>query len=144
VLVQFIRDDAPTTPTVVGSPPPTWTPGEADTAGLVVAHGFARDGLHRASAARDVPIISVDEAATRGAPSPRTLVVGTPEEWLAQWKLLGELRMRHEFVVAAECSAEYRALSGRRDLPVYAAARADRAWRLVPDGAAQRVLLPWS
>lgn len=144
VLVQFIRDDTPTTPTVVGSPPPTWNPGEADTAGLVVAHGFARDGLHRASAARDVPIIRVDEAATRGAPSPRTLVVGTPEEWLAQWKLLGELRMRHEFVVAAECSAEYRALTGRRDLPVYAAARADRAWRLVPDGAAQRVLLPWS
>lgn len=142
LLVQFLHDGARATPPGYASPPPTWNPGEAGPAGLVVAPGFARDALNRASVERDVPIVGVADAATCSATGGRALVVGTPEEWLAHWKLLGELRTRHELVVAAECIADYRALTGRRDLPVYAAAGADRAWRLAPDGVAQRVLLP--
>lgn len=144
VLVQFVRDGVSEAPSTRRFAPPAWSPSDAGLAGVAVAPGFDRDALHRASAASGARIVSVGEAAAAEAISRGTLVVGTPEEWLAQWKLLSDLRAHHELVIAAECAGDYRALAGRRDLPVYAAPRAGRAWKLVPQGDAQRVLLPRS
>ena len=72
------------------------------------------------------------------------LLVGSPEDWLAQWRALGEARARGELVVDAECSAEYRAVTGRRDLPPYVQPGVGRAWALSSggDGGVRRVTLP--
>lgn len=112
--------------------------------GVVVAAGFDRAGLRRAAAGRGVAVVAVAEAAASPPTREGVVVLGTPEEWLAHWKVLATVRARHDLVVAAECVAEYRALTGRRDLPPYAAARGGRAWRLPPEGDPQRVLLALS
>ena len=45
-------------------------------------------------------------------------------------------------VVDAACGPEYRTVTGRRDLPPYAAAGTRRAWLIAPGAPAVRVTLP--
>ncbi len=75
---------------------------------------------------------------------PGVVVWGTPEEWLAQWRVLARARGEADLVVDVACAAEYRVLTGRRDLPPYALGGARRAWlvRADPDAPARRVALP--
>ncbi|PZU47881.1 MAG: cell division protein FtsK [Microbacterium sp.] len=77
--------------------------------------------------------LSVDEAAADpSALGAGDAIIGTPETWLAQWRVLAAARERCDLVVDAACVAEYRAVSGRRDLPPFVAPGAPRAWLLVP------------
>lgn len=71
----------------------------------------------------------------------RTIIVGDPEEWRAQWTLLQRIRTTGELVVAAECAGELRQLAGSRELPPYARLHADRAWSVRPGRPAARVVL---
>lgn len=70
------------------------------------------------------------------------IVVGSPEAWLAQWRLLALARERGTIVVDAACAAEFRAVTGSRELPPFAASGAGRAWLVEPGTPARRVRLP--
>lgn len=84
--------------------------------------------------------VAADDAELR----PGAVVWGTPEEWLARWQLLARARAEADLVVDAACAAEYRVVTGRRDLPPYALAGGRRAWlvRGDPDAPPRRVVLP--
>lgn len=75
---------------------------------------------------------------------PGSVVWGTPEEWLAKWNVLGRARAEADLIVDVACAAEYRVVTGRRDLPPYALHGARRAWlvRSDPDSPPRRVMLP--
>jgi len=122
-----------------GAPP--WRPG-APTA-IVVPAGIRLDRMRAACAAAGARCVSVEEAATSAAPFAESLVViGGPEAWLAQWRLLSAARAGADLIVDAGCAAEFRAVTGIRDLPPYAAAGAGRAWLIPPGGAPRRITLP--
>lgn len=91
------------------------------------------DGLH-------LTHVADADAALR----PAVVVWGTPEEWLAQWHLLARARADADLIVDVACAAEYRVVTGRRDLPPYALSGARRAWlvRGDPDSPPRRVVLP--
>ena len=99
---------------------------------------------HRLGALRDTfratgrSVVAVDDADDAGAAA---VVLGTPESWLAQWRLLGAARESGALVVDAGCAAEFRAVTGRRELPPYAAPGRARAWA-VGSGEIRRVALP--
>jgi S-DNA-T family DNA segregation ATPase FtsK/SpoIIIE len=88
-------------------------------------------------------VVEVTDAGASGTPlGAESIVVGSPEAWIAQWRLLSEARERGTLVVDAACGPEYRTVTGRRDLPPYAAAGTRRAWLIAPGAPAVRVTLP--
>lgn len=128
--------------------PRLWQPGRAPTA-LVLPPGQSAERF--VAAGHGVRLCTVDEAAASAgpsgsgagsAPAPGSVVWGTPEAWLGQWRLLAAMRAAGALVIAAECATEYRSLIGRRELPPYALPGADRAWLLAPGGGVERVVLP--
>lgn len=128
---------------------PVWHPEAGLPAALVMPDGARADAVCAALAASGVEVVTVasETSASPGAHAraagggPR-VVVGAPEEWLGQWRMLGAARSRGELVVDAGCAAEYRAVTGRRELPPYVTPGAHRAWALAPDAAPRRVTLP--
>lgn len=136
--------------------PRFWRPGRTPTA-LVLPPGVSAERF----AGGGVRLSTVDEAAASAGPAgataagagsaaagtgaaaaPGSVVWGTPEAWLGQWRLLAAMRAACDVVIAAECAPEYRSLTGRRELPPYASPGADRAWLLRPGGDVARVVLP--
>ncbi len=136
--------------------PRSWRPGRTPTA-LVLPPGVSAERF----AGGGVRLSTVDEAAASAGPAgataagagsaaagtgaaaaPGTVVWGTPEAWLGQWRLLAAMRAACDVVIAAECAPEYRSLTGRRELPPYASPGAGRAWLLRPGGDVARVVLP--
>ncbi len=87
-----------------------------------------------------IPTRSVEETGAEARPG--TLLWGTPEAWLGRWGALAAVRADGDLVVDAACAAEYRTVTGRRELPPFALPGADRAWLHTPDGAVTRVRLP--
>ena len=85
----------------------------------------------------------VEVATVEGATELRrgTVLVGPPDAWLAQWRLLAQARAEADLIVDAACAAEYRALVGARDLPPFALPGADRAWWNAPDRMPRRIVL---
>lgn len=140
LLVQFVDAGAPV-PAAQGEAAPVWIPGRRPAA-LVLPPGPRHDRVGAACERGGRRVLSVEEAASADPPAPPAVVVGSPEDWLAQWRLLSDARARAELVVDAAYAAEYRALTGRRDLPPYALPGAGRAWLHAPDGAVRRVTLP--
>jgi len=69
------------------------------------------------------------------------VVIGPPDAWLAQWRILAAARVDADLVIDAACAAEYRALTGSRELPPFALPGAGRAWLHAPDRPVRRVLL---
>ncbi|HYP74276.1 MAG TPA: hypothetical protein VEP72_09310, partial [Microbacterium sp.] len=70
------------------------------------------------------------------------VVIGAPEAWLAQWRLLSAARAAAELIVDAGCAAEFRAVTGIRELPPYVLPGADRAWSIDRGGPPRRIVLP--
>jgi len=141
LLVQFVRPAEPAAPAAGPSMVRSWVPDGEEAAGLiavVAGPGADRSGIRRVAAASRMSIVPVEEAATDTGGAAR-IVVGTPEEWLAHWSLLARVRARHELLVGVECAAEFRTLTGRRELPPYMPAQAGRAWRLLPGSPCERV-----
>lgn len=89
--------------------------------------------------------LSVDEAAA-GVESlvAGDAVIGTPDAWLAHWRVLAAARERCDLVVDTACAAEYRAVTGRRDPPPFAVAGAGRAWLLEPGDRHARRVSSWA
>ncbi|WP_336631743.1 MULTISPECIES: FtsK/SpoIIIE domain-containing protein [unclassified Microbacterium] len=129
--------------TASGDRAPVWRVGAGEPAGLVIADGPRADAVRAGLTASGVEVIPIAAVADAGSAQavPR-VVLGAPEDWLAQWRLLGTTRSRGELVVDAGCAAEYRAVTGRRELPPYVAPGAGRAWSVRADTPPRRVALP--
>jgi len=141
LLVQYVRPAEPAAPAAEPSMVRSWVPDGEEAAGLiavVAGPGADRSGIRRVAAEGRMSIVPVEDAAT-GTGGAARIVVGTPEEWLAQWSLLARVRARHELLVGVECAAEFGTLTGRRELPPYMHTRAGRAWRLLPGFPCERV-----
>lgn len=156
-LVQFAAADP--APEPVPDRSPRAAPVRLDRPlAFVVASAVRGDAVRAACEAAGRIVVGVEDAATSavraaseassvsvpfGDGDPRTEVrIGTPDAWLAQWRLLAEARERCDLVVDAECAAEYRSLTGRRDLPPFATPGAGRGWLIEPGGAVRRIALP--
>ncbi len=110
---------------------------------LVVPPGADLTAFRAAAAVAGRRVVEVTDAGASGTPlGAESIVVGSPEAWLAQRRLLSEARERGTLVVDAACGPEYRTVTGRRDLPPYAAAGTRRAWLIAPGAPAVRVTLP--
>lgn len=117
--------------------PALWRPGHRPVA-LVAPAGPRTAGVLVAWGASGVRVGEHGAALVDGA-----VVHGTPEEWLAQWRLLAQARAEADLVVDAAYAAEYRAITGARELPPYATPGARRAWlHRAGSGRARRIVLP--
>lgn len=76
----------------------------------------------------------------------RGVLWATPETWQREWRALASVRADGALVIDARCRSDYRAVSGRADVPPpilrTGADAAPRGWMLRPDQAAERVALP--
>lgn len=135
-LVQVARADEPLPPTTSG-PAPLWAPGRRPAA-VVVPTGSRQRRLAARWERLGVAVRPIDGDAVlaRG-----DVVIGPPDAWLAQWRLLAVARADADLVVDAACAAEYRALVGSRDLPPFAVTGLGRAWLHAPDRPVRRVRL---
>lgn len=122
--------------------PAPWIP-EGPLTGVIRRGSFVRPP--DAWVAAGVCIVGLDEF-IRGewARAGRVVVAGDPDDWQRQWRWLHTFRADHDLVVDAGCAAEYRLLTGDRDLPPYCEPGAHRAWLLRAGGGPQRVVLPGS
>jgi S-DNA-T family DNA segregation ATPase FtsK/SpoIIIE len=124
------------------APPVGWHP-ESDVTGVVVRAG-SRRGLARVHEVRGLPTISVDEFPAQPTADAPLVVIGDPETWLRNWRVLADVRAGHDLLIDVSCASEYRALTGDRELPPYCAPRRGLAWLVRPGGTPQRVQLPRS
>lgn len=87
--------------------------------------------------------VAIDRIDTTGAELRRGGVLwGTPDGWLAQWRLLAGARAEAQLVVDTACASEYRTITGSSEIPPFALPRARRAWLRTPDGSTRRIVLP--
>ncbi|MFI8631332.1 FtsK/SpoIIIE domain-containing protein [Microbacterium sp. NPDC077663] len=135
-LVQ-LADAGGTAFASAGDPPSTWLPGRRAAAVVIPAGSRLRRVMSQWER-WGIPVtpVGADAALSRGG-----VVVGPPDAWLAQWRLLAAARADADLVIDAACTAEYRALTGSRDLPPFAVPGAGRAWLHAPDRPVRRVLL---
>lgn len=144
-LVQFVRTDGDTAPSAPPAPtePPTLSLAGRHPVALVVPPGADLTAMRAAATAVGRRVVPVSEAAASPTDARQTdVVVGSPEAWIGQWRLLSDARERCTLVVDAACAAEYRAVTGRRELSPYAAPGARRGWAIDPGAPAVRVVLP--
>ncbi|WP_431802517.1 FtsK/SpoIIIE domain-containing protein [Microbacterium sp. bgisy203] len=110
---------------------------------IVTPPGARVERLRAACAEAGLHAMTVEEAAASTTPPSRgDAVIGTPDAWLAQWRVLAAAREHSRFVVDVACASEYRAVTGRRESPPYTEAVPGRAWALAPGEAPARVWLP--
>ncbi|RLK47569.1 FtsK/SpoIIIE domain-containing protein [Microbacterium telephonicum] len=128
--VQLAYVDPPA-PTRTRTPSP-WHPHGEDLVGLVVPSATAGAAV-LAAWERVAVLVAEAVAGTRG------VLVGSAEQWVAHWRTLTETRDAGVLVIDAACAADFRAVTGIRDLPPYAAPGS--GW-LVRDGAVRRIRLP--
>ena len=123
----------------------TWRP----PAGLTCWVTRATPGAERIQEqwlARDVVVTGPDHALAGGSPQAlepgRSLVVrAEPEQWQRFWTTLTTLRAQGPLLVDPSCAAEYRILTGRRELPPLCLPGALRGWLLEPGREVSRVRL---
>ncbi|MCK6081391.1 cell division protein FtsK [Microbacterium sp. EYE_5] len=135
LLVQTPWTDAEETTAL--PPPPVWQPGRRPAA-VVIPDGPRQRRLQTAWERLGVHVQAVGAGAAlaRGG-----VLIGAPDAWLGQWRLLAEARAEADLIVDTACAVEYRAVVGARELPPFALAGAGRAWVHAPDRPVRRVLL---
>ena len=123
--------------------PPLWRP-RSTVSALVVRGARAAAGA-LAAAWPGVSVMPLDDAGgvpTAFDPVRPAVIVGDPDGWQRHWSGLTRLRGEHDLVVSADCAADFRALTGRRELPPFCVSRPDRAWLVPASGEVRRVRLP--
>lgn len=143
VLVQFV-DPGEQHALVAPAPSPgVWMP--QHPTGLVAPAGSATRStlaVWRAAGLEVVPLGvggGVDPAA---AMAPGRVVWGPPEAWVGRWRALSAVVDDAHLVIDAACAPDVRMVTGRRDLPPFAAAGLRRAWVFAGEQAPERVELP--
>ncbi|MBU4465334.1 MAG: cell division protein FtsK, partial [Actinobacteria bacterium] len=128
-------------PTVAATP---WHPRGPITGVVTRAGGSLRD-LESELRRSDVDVIAVEDGASAlESGEGSTVVLGDPESWQRGWRTLMAVRIDHDLVIDAQCAADYRVLTGDRELPPYAHPSRQRAWLLRPGESPHRVELPHS
>ncbi|MFC0198151.1 hypothetical protein ACFFIR_14850, partial [Microbacterium arthrosphaerae] len=122
---------------------PSWTPMSSLTG--VVARRSPR--FRRALAAWEehgVRVLAVDEylADPASVAAGRVAVVGEPDDWQRQWRLLADVRGDHDLVVDTSCASELRVLAGYRGVPPYCDPGRARAWLMSAGADPVRIVLP--
>ncbi|MFT4230642.1 MAG: FtsK/SpoIIIE domain-containing protein, partial [Microbacterium sp.] len=154
-MMQFAMVDAGAPSPTVGPPPPLWEPRDRVSVLAVRSPGACAPALaaalpgHRVVRLDELPPaarvedLRAGDATRRGGASrmERIVVVGEPDGWQRQWGLWQRAHADGGAVVAAACAAEFRGLTGVRELPPYAVGD-DRAWHVRATGAVERVRLP--
>ncbi len=145
-VVQFALPPQPArhVPAPRAAPPARFTPAGQFTA-VVTRQPAARAAAFREGSAAG-RVLTLDELVPGIQPEElfgsRTIVVGDADGWQRHWNLLARVRAEHDIVVSTGSGADFRALTGRRELPPYTAPEPDRAWLVPPSGEVTRVLLP--
>jgi S-DNA-T family DNA segregation ATPase FtsK/SpoIIIE len=120
---------------------------------LVVVTGspVRSEGILRSRLGGSAALVSLASEATRGTgaarldvgdPAAPTVFVGDPDAWQANWPLLAALRRRADILFDRCSVADFRLISGRRELPPPLAPGRDHVWLLTPDGQVGRAALP--
>lgn len=141
--VQFALPSGPAAVRLEPAEVPPWRPGHGATAVAVRAAGAETRRLAASLPERRVVLLDGLGAPGRAEDHAHddAVVVGDPESWQRHWALWSRRRSGGAVVVSAGCLAEYRALTGLRELPPYAEG-ADRAWLVAESGDVSRVRLP--
>lgn len=125
------------------SPVETWMPGAGETAWVARATPSVHDVRTR-WLERGVVLRPVDEDAAvldESEHAQGVVVCGDPEQWQRAWTRLTAMRGRGALLIDPSCAAEYRAFTGRRELPPLCAPAGGRAWLLEPGRDVRRVRL---
>ncbi|MFJ6680024.1 FtsK/SpoIIIE domain-containing protein [Microbacterium sp. NPDC091382] len=135
-LVQVVDVDEPDVEER-GARPPVWRPGRRPAA-VVVPAGPRSRRLIATWEGIGIRVSRIDAGTTleRGS-----VVVGSPDAWLGQWRLLAAARADADLIIDAACANEYRALVGSRELPPFLLPGVGRAWLHAPERAVRRVVL---
>ncbi|MGX1701406.1 FtsK/SpoIIIE domain-containing protein [Microbacterium sp. NPDC055357] len=138
-----VPDGVQVTAAAPAVPAPPWTP-HASLTGFVTRRRAAARPAFDVWSDSGIRSLSLDEYAADPSVTAYGPVVlmGDPDEWQREWRLLARVRADHDLVIDTSCAAEYRVLSGSRDLPPYALPGAGRAWLLSQGGEAVRIVLP--
>lgn len=139
--VQVARAPAP--PPSQPPVPAVWKP-TAPLTGFVsrrspVARTAIAHWQERGIQVRNVDSYVADPTSTADGP---VLVVGEPDDWQRQWRLLAELRGDHELAIDSSCAAELRLLTGARGLAPYCEPGRGRGWLVVAGADPVRIVLP--
>ena len=141
LAVQVARS-TPAPRDAMAGDPDRWSPRRPLT-GFVTRRMATARGILEAWGACGIRIVSVDEyrADPSVAGEERLVVVGDPDAWQREWRLLGAVRADHDLVIDTSCAADYRMLAASREIPPYAAP-GGRAWLLSCGEDAVRIVLP--
>lgn len=107
-------------------------------AGRAAAAAWALAGARVLSVGEAAAVAEADTLVREGP----VVIVGDPDEWQRQWRLLAQVRDDHALVVDADCAAEFRLVAADRSTPPYCAPGRRRAWLIRRGGAPERVRLP--
>ncbi|MDQ1128010.1 FtsK/SpoIIIE domain-containing protein [Microbacterium sp. SORGH_AS_0888] len=137
LTVQFAEAAGPAAPG--GDTVPVWRP----QPGLSMAVLPGAAAVRRVEAALSGSGAEVDGPAGEpgGRDRPRVLV-GDSDGWQRAWARFTALRADAELVIAAECAADYRLLTGDRSLPPFCETGRGRGWLIAEGRPARRILLP--
>ncbi|MET0302575.1 MAG: FtsK/SpoIIIE domain-containing protein, partial [Microbacteriaceae bacterium] len=140
VQVALAEKDPLRTPDVTPAP---WSPTATLTGIVARRRATVRPALEewegRGIRSLSIGEYAADPGATAHGP---VVVVGDPDEWQREWRLLAAVRADHDLVVDTGCAAEYRVLTASRELPPYAEPGAGRAWLHCAGGDPVRIVLP--
>lgn len=120
-------------------PAPVFHPGNGPIG--IVARGVHQHvaALHEAWGAEWTIVAVGDAAAAESLNLSRTVLVGDPDQFQRAWAVLERLRNTGTLIVAAECLADVRLLTGERATPPFA--RPGRWWEFRSGTAPRRVRL---
>jgi S-DNA-T family DNA segregation ATPase FtsK/SpoIIIE len=122
------------------APAPAWEPAEGVT-GYVVRHAPA--GVLERWERTGVRLRAVEGPGdvAEAEPGGRVVVIGDPEQWMAHPRLLAHVRNLQVLVVDSSCAADYRLLTGDRELPPFAEPGRGRAWECRAGQRVRRIAL---
>jgi S-DNA-T family DNA segregation ATPase FtsK/SpoIIIE len=119
-----------------------WQPSATITGFVARRSPSARRAVQGWEAAGARAVNIDDHAASPVVPDRPLVVVGEPEDWQRQWRLLSEVRGAHDLVVDSACGPELRMLAGVRSLPPYCEPGRGRAWLISAGAEPVRIVLP--
>lgn len=119
-----------------------WEP-DAVLTGLVTRRHSRVQGALSDWEVRGIRCVGVDEYVADPAVTAegRVVIVGEPDDWQREWRLLASIRADHDLVVDAACATDYRLLTSARELPPYAQPGEGRAWLHRAGGDPVRIVL---
>ncbi|KQZ82201.1 hypothetical protein ASD56_15105 [Microbacterium sp. Root166] len=134
---------SPPVPVEIVHAPVAWHP-RAGLTGLAIRRSPAARAVLSQWEQDGIRAVALDDHVadpSRSGEGP-VLLVGEPDDWQRNWRLLSEVRGDHDLVIDTSCAAEFRLLTGSRELPPYCEAGRGRAWLLSAGADAVRIVLP--